>query len=326
MESEAVASAQAYIDAPWVDDGPVGLLLPATPDPRLSIARRGNLLQLHGTTQGGEQRGGGKRGQVRGLSRQARGRLMRFVASIDRTYPVSNWRFITMTYPAEFPHDPLIYHKHFDTWSKRFRRAYPEAAAIWKCEYQSRGAAHFHVLCFSGQWVDYRWLSQSWADVVDSGDPAHLRAGTQIKAVRSWNGVAFYAAKYIGKRETLTDDASTGRCWGIINRAALPVEVNTVPLLFAEFYVLRRLMRRFARQVKPQPWCPAPAGARKAFPLRPRGSGQGATLFVAERVAVRLLRGLAGGWQIDAEQPPARHKSSFVHWADQVSARSRFAA
>lgn len=315
MEVAAQESADRYIDAPWTADGETGLMLPSVPGPELQIARRGNLMRLQGRTESGGQMGGGKRGKVAGLSRQARARLMRLVASIDRTYPASLWLFVTLTYPAEYPTDATTYHRHLDSWFKRLFRDSPDAAAIWKCEYQRRGAPHFHILLFGRAFLDRHWLSKSWYDVVGSGDVNHLAAGTQIKAVRSWGGVTHYAAKYVAKTETATNAAPTGRLWGIRNRAALPIEVLDLPLLWAEFHCLRRLMRRLAGGVKPQPWCPRPPTARRPWSLKARSGGQGATLFVAERVAVRLLRALSGGWQIDADDPPTRRKSSFWHWA-----------
>lgn len=318
MEADPVADVMRYIETPnpFALGGPV--ILPVERDPSLHLARRGNLLRLQGGSIDGEQRGGGKRGVVKGLSRQARARLMRLVASIDRTFPASMWLFVTLTYPAEFPDDARVYHRHLDTWFKRLRRRYPETSALWKCEYQRRGAPHFHLLIFGRAFIDRGWLSQSWYSVVGSQDNNHLLAGTQVKAVRSWGGVTYYAAKYIAKTQTPADDLPTGRLWGVFNRENLPIEVLDLPLLWPEFHTLRRCMRRWARQAKPQSWCPRPAGARRPF-ARPAGArGAGMSLFVAEPVAVRLFRALPELWEIDPEDHSARHKTAFRAWSDRV--------
>lgn len=316
QEHEAVEAVQRYIDTPWIADGDTGLLLPVSPSPSLQVARHGNLLRLTGSSEGQQRQGGGKRGIITGLSRQARARLMRFVASIDRRVPASHWRFITLTYPNEWSDDARQWHRDLDAWGKRLLRRYSDAGAIWKCEFQQRGAPHFHLLLLGEARIDLRWLSQSWYEVVGSGDSKHLRAGTQVKKVKSWGGVTYYASKYIAKPAAPGDARPTGRLWGIINRKALPIELLELPLLWAEFHTLRRLMRRYIGSVKPQPWCPARPGGRRPWAMRPRSGGHGATLFVAETVSIRLLRGLSGGWQIDAGCPPARHEPAFWHRPD----------
>ncbi|MBI5849316.1 MAG: hypothetical protein HZB31_15450 [Nitrospirae bacterium] len=48
-------------------------------------------------------------------------------------------------------------------------------------EFQERGAPHFHILVTGI--IDRQELSRMWFDVVGSGDPRHLQAGTSIQFI-----------------------------------------------------------------------------------------------------------------------------------------------
>jgi len=93
-----------------------------------------------------------------------------------------------------------------------------------------------------------QWLALTWYRIVGSGDERHLRAGTNVEAVRSHRGVMAYAAKYMTK---LVDGEGwegwdkPGRYWGVINRDAIPwgdIVVVDVPTAFA--HRLKRWLRR----------------------------------------------------------------------------------
>lgn len=304
---------------PWTPDenDPVEGVAPP-PEPRLSVPRHGELMKLRGGNIDGGQRGGGKRGQVRGMSRQARGRLMELIASVDRRVDPRLWLFLTLTYPAEYPHDPTVYKRHLDTFFKRLYRLDNHAAAIWKLEYQRRGAPHYHVLLCGRTFLDHRWLRRAWFEVVGSADDNHLVAGTQVDSIQTWHGVTHYAAKYVAKSDVPGDVVHTGRVWGVHNRACLPIEGNDLPLLWAEFHQLRRLMRRYSRGAKLMPWHSCPLAAHKSYTIRSRDAGQGARLFVAEAVAIRLLRGLGPTWQLTPGDAGFTHKSSFRRWSESL--------
>lgn len=105
---------------------------------------------------------------------------------------------ITLTYPDQWltvaPAGADV-KRHMKAFRKRFQRAWcRELVAIWKMEFQLRGAPHVHMMMtpphgkarrgrFAG--LTFKdWLSQTWADVVDHPDPEerrrHVRAGTGI--------------------------------------------------------------------------------------------------------------------------------------------------
>lgn len=78
------------------------------------------------------------------------------------------------------------------------------------------------------------WFAVNWYEVVGSGEPRHLAAGTGVEIVRSMRGMMAYASKYLAKVEDdpAPEYESIGRCWGIMGRNYLPwsiVEQLTLP-------------------------------------------------------------------------------------------------
>jgi hypothetical protein len=101
------------------------------------------------------------------------------------------------------------------------------------------------------------WVSESWYQIVGSGDERHLRAGTQVVRVKSWRGARGYAAKYLGKLETLQTSAgreagqpsgNIGRLWGVWYRALLPITADLYYPTLRQFYRLRRCLWRLSGQ------------------------------------------------------------------------------
>ncbi len=105
------------------------------------------------------------------------------------------------------------------------------------------------------RWIDGRttagtvnllhWVSLTWAEVVKSCDPRHVRAGTRVEPIRSREGVMFYAAKYVGKLDTEAV-GNAGRFWGIHNRTKIPwAEVVRVPIKGVEAVRVMRIARQY---------------------------------------------------------------------------------
>jgi hypothetical protein len=182
------------------------------------------------------------RGTIKGFSAAARKRLIELLASINRTALERLPLFVTLTYPAAWPADPKVWKDHLDTWLKRLNRRYQRTATVWKLEFQSRGAPHFHLLVFGPRWIDAQWLSRTWFEVVASGDRNHLMAGTKVEFIRSWKGVMFYASKYLAKKTQENIPAFPGRFWGVALRHYLPVELLSVEVEFTKFYRMRRAL------------------------------------------------------------------------------------
>lgn len=176
------------------------------------------------------------RGRVTGFSAGSRRRLMRLMAKMrSDVLPV----FVTLTYPAEFPVDYRRWKNDLHKFYRRFARAYPEGAFIWRLEPQKRGAPHFHLLIYGVEMSPEfsAWVGDSWYRAVASGDPKHLQWGSNVQRVRSQRGVKFYVGKYIAKRQNEPDPTSSetssasfgdvdwsqvGRWWGIRSGSNLP--------------------------------------------------------------------------------------------------------
>lgn len=216
----------------------------------------GSFAELRPPERAGRIGGGGPRGHVTEFSRASRRRLMKLLASIDKE-AVEIPLFLTLTYPAAYPEDAPTVASHLRAFRERLVRRYGKRPGIWRKEYQRRGAPHLHVMI----WVDAdlaelrRWVSRAWYEVVGSGDERHLRAGTQVQQVKSWRGVRGYAAKYMGKIETLRAGApsgcvrmsgSAGRQWGVWYRALLPITAHEYYLNLRSFFRLRRCFRRLS--------------------------------------------------------------------------------
>jgi len=190
--------------------------------------------------------GGGNRGEINQFSRASRKRMLDTLCKLRVSAGLP--QFATLTYPGEFPHDSKVWKNHLDLFGKRLAFSYPESSAIWKLEPQKRSAPHFHLIIYGVPFDRSfkEWLSRSWFEVVGSGDERHLRAGTNVQAARSLQGVKAYASKrYMGKElspEELQDHAekvagwaSPGRFWGVLNRDCLPVGKKFVERIEANF-------------------------------------------------------------------------------------------
>jgi hypothetical protein len=233
-----------------------------------------------------------RRGIILGFSAAARKRMIEMMASINRARVRYMPLMVTLTYPAAWPSEPKVWKQHLDTWLKRLERKYEGLAAVWKLEFQSRGAPHFHLLCFGARWIDAKWCARAWYEVVGSGDERHLMAGTEVKRVRSWRGVMSYASKYLAKKTTENLPGMVGRFWGVHHRERLPFDLITIPMEHEQYLLLRRMLDR---------WSNATADTRAARSGRyyRKRSGRmggeylGFTLFADCSRVVQLLRVLA---------------------------------
>ena len=89
------------------------------------------------------------------------------------------------------------------------------------------------------------WVSLTWAAVVKSGDPRHVRAGTRVEQIRSREGVMFYASKYVAKLDTEAV-GNAGRFWGMHNLKGIPwAEVIKMPMDQKQAVRLMRVARRY---------------------------------------------------------------------------------
>ena len=174
------------------------------------------------------------RGDVCTFTRPSRNRLIREISSYGKLCPI----FITLTYGSEYPNAKES-KKHLDRWWKRVAREFPHYWAVWKLEFQKRGAPHYHLLVYSKEEkprIPKEWISDSWSEVV--GDESIRKTGTRVESLRSHRGGIWYATKYLAKVENPsnskdserpesgkqdgTQSPSAGRFWGVLSRKNRP--------------------------------------------------------------------------------------------------------
>jgi hypothetical protein len=187
-----------------------------------------------------------KRGKVHGFSRKSRQRFLAFVASLCReSLPL----FVTLTYPEWWPEEWSNWKEHLDTFVKNHvLRKWPGASLVWKLEPQKRGAPHFHLIVWGVPYMPKDWLAQTWFEIVGTGDPKHLAAGTSVERARSFRGVMCYAGKkYLGKEVSLPPGwENVGRFWGACGRKNLPrSRVMEFTMTKAGLHRFRRTVRRY---------------------------------------------------------------------------------
>ncbi|MCP3989427.1 MAG: hypothetical protein GY724_10155, partial [Actinomycetia bacterium] len=190
---------------------------------------------------------------VEGFSRRSRNRCRAVGASVDWAGAKRSGQYmlmVTLTYPGDWrtcaptPNDVL---RHRRALELRFYRATGQRlAAMWKREFQDRGAPHIHLF---GWWpwridglVLTQWLSTNWFEIVKSGDPRHLLAGTGVDHRQSIkmsdpNRVGNYFASYMAKgkykdyqnqapADWTNPNGSVGRYWGSVGLERLGAEVR----------------------------------------------------------------------------------------------------
>jgi len=154
------------------------------------------------------------RREVTGWSRKSRARMVRTLCELDYSPlfegEVRPLAMITLTYPGDWltvAPDGKAAKKHLQAFRRRYERAWGEPlTAVWKLEFQRRGAPHYHLLMRPpqgqaaipgararadaqvGAGLEFRtWLSEVWADIVGHPDleerRRHRLAGTGI----DWN-------------------------------------------------------------------------------------------------------------------------------------------
>jgi hypothetical protein len=185
------------------------------------------------------------RGQVRSFTRGSRRRMLKRFAQIDRD-ALGRSLLVTLTYPRSFPTESSTYKRHFHSFSKRLQRTFPNSSAIWKLEFQTRGAPHYHLIVMGVPFMARQWLSRAWYQVVQSNDERHFRAGTQVQRCDTPRKALSYAAKYVAKITTGSTGDHTGRFWGVVGRANLRQSVCQWPLERRGFARLARVIRHLA--------------------------------------------------------------------------------
>lgn len=218
---------------------------------RIHIEAQGGLVAVRMETGTAAVAADKTRGTIQGFSSASRRRLIRKISRLERSKAV----FLTLTYPADFP-DAQAAKTHLRTFWKRIYRRHPEASAIWRLEFQKRGAPHFHLIVFNLPFIGKEIIRQWWAEIIGHGTDEPLF--TRIEMIRSWRGVMSYASKYLSKVDDIADMAlsgfnidaylTAGRFWGMFNKEKMPFPGQQYLVIKIKspyaFHEIKRYMRR----------------------------------------------------------------------------------
>jgi len=209
---------------------------------------------------------GGVRSAVAGFSRSSRKRMIEFMAKVRHT---GSMLFLTMTYDdISLIREDLDLKAEFEAFRRRFERAFPTWAALWRIELQERKSGihqgklvpHYHLLVFTEEKYEdgylqsiadsFRsWGAVAWQEITTSYEPSHLVYGFHVTPVRSRKQAYAYVSKYVGK--AANDNYEIGRRWGRIGRFDT-TSSETFTLDDQEHIALRRLIKRWLKNKKPE--------------------------------------------------------------------------
>lgn len=187
------------LSAPGEQEG--GGFSGSEPKGSVTIDAQGRVFRvsISGVCKSGEGRGGA-RGEVQEFSAGSRRRLAERLARADVRAMMGQYaaRFVTITYPADYP-SARSSKGHLAALFRRVRRRYGEFPAFWKLERQKRGAPHYHFVCFGIPWLGVQWLREAWGEII--GYRGQKRLQVDVEEVRSAKQVCAYLCKYVAKAE-----------------------------------------------------------------------------------------------------------------------------
>lgn len=111
---------------------------------------------------------GETRGRIEGWSAKSRRNMLRTLAGLDH---VGHWGMLTLTPPGSwldrFP-TPESFKEARKALRRRWERRYGSWSAMWKLEFQRRGAPHFHVGIELPEGADdlAEWCRVNWHEIV----------------------------------------------------------------------------------------------------------------------------------------------------------------
>lgn len=171
------------------------------------------------------------RGFIVSFTKASRRRLIKLFARLNPKFR-GRKTFVTLTFAGTpKPKEAKAALKRF---LMRWSRAYPKASAVWRMEFQERGAVHFHLIAFNLPFIPQHLLQQVWTDCTGED-----RSIVDIRRIKTMKGVMHYCSKYVAKLPgaegaTSLDCApyqhdetseSVGRFWGYWQKENIPLGV-----------------------------------------------------------------------------------------------------
>jgi hypothetical protein len=216
-----------------------------SPRALLVVAEGASFVATRCTGRAGRPTNCGTRGPIHGFSKQSRHRLLDAANAIQPDALPNHGKFVTLTYGPDYPTDNERVMADLDAIRKRVERKFGVFCAIWREEFQERGAPHFHLMLWVERYIPFAWLRKNWTEIAWPNAPAGQYCRVRLERMHSWGGTLHYIAKYMAKPlpEAL-QSATTGRQWGIWRRGMLPVEFLQAVITHAEFLAVRELVQR----------------------------------------------------------------------------------
>jgi len=171
------------------------------------------------------------RGGIVSFTKASRRRLIKLFARLRSGFR-GRKTFVTLTFSGT--PKPAEAKAALKRLLMRWSRAYPKASAVWRMEFQDRGAVHFHLICFNLPYIPQFELQQIWTDCTGED-----RSIVDIRKIKTMRGVMYYCSKYVAKlpggaAATSLDCApyqhdqtseSVGRFWGYWQKATIPFDI-----------------------------------------------------------------------------------------------------
>jgi hypothetical protein len=196
-----------------------------------------------------------RRGVIRGFSQRSRRRLAKSCAAIP--WGATPFYFVTLTYPAEWSTDGKRIKADLNQFRTEWSRRFGLPLAVWKLEFQRRGAPHFHLAIAQPDGVSMEvlryWVGHTWNRIAGDGDVDHLRVALHPKTVEVmvkppsayFSSHGEHGRDSKGYQNEVPDGfEDVGRFWGFWNLAP---DWNEYELSLDEFVAVRRMMRRWRK-------------------------------------------------------------------------------
>lgn len=228
-------------------------IYPALPRCILHMKFQGKLVQAKIEYQTKQPRQRHTRGEIHDFSKQSRGRLLDLFHTLEvKRKPI----FVTLTYARGWP-DARTAKNHLRALFKRVERKLEgqRFSAVWRMEFQERGAPHFHIIFFDLPFIYKLTWQYWWEEITGSPEPF-----TRVERLNNTRHMMSYVSKYVAKVDKQDEktgfnsptylaayvdgyDDLIGRLWGYYNKSALPFAELTefeVPLDRRGYYLFRQ--------------------------------------------------------------------------------------
>jgi len=230
-----------------------------------TVTAQGRLLEVKVSGyQSKNKSSGGNKKAIKEFSPRSRVRLLKLVSRLDisqEKYPV----FITLTFAQKYP-SPQQAKEYMRLFVRKLnRRSSREISAIWRLEFQERGAPHFHLIVFGMDYIKKEYVAKLWANTIgkkywDTSKDEPAYPFTRIEGVQQHRKLIYYVSKYVAKADPKPEGQGSacgfnsvlymdaiGRFWGVIKRNILPMaEIKRIVKEFGHWLdELRKLCKEF---------------------------------------------------------------------------------